>query len=83
MPAALVLGLVALLAGCGGDRTPSLDALRQLRDQACACRDRACAETASDAAARLLRGVSDRDLDDARLAVAAEAAACVTRLGVD
>lgn len=75
--------LIALALLCGCSKKPTLEQLQKLRDEACACPDKACADKVNDKMETALRGVEDEhDLDDKAQAVVMDAAMCLAKQGV-
>lgn len=81
----LVIGavLLALTSGCSKKKAPSVDEMKKLRDEACACTDFACADKVDKKIASALEGLEAEDLNEEQTAVMTEAAMCVVRHGVD
>jgi hypothetical protein len=77
----IVLVLLLALAGC--KKGPTLEELTKIKDDACACKDLACAQKVSDRMESLLKSVGSEDeLDDKEIAQITQAAMCTARQGV-
>lgn len=77
MPVALTAMIAMALSGaaCSKDKA---DQLRELRDEACACKTRECAAAVGGKLAKL---AIDSDLDEARAKLAIEASTCLAAHG--
>jgi hypothetical protein len=80
MRTAFFLILLAL-AGC--KKKPTLEELTKIKDEACACKDLACAEKADEKIEAILKSVGDEsDLGDKEIAIVLDIAMCTARQGV-
>jgi len=79
------LALVAAFA-CGGKKSVDHDKLLRemtaVRTEACACKDKACAQAADEKMHELTHGLVIEDFSDQEKKAMAEAAGCVTKLGI-
>ena len=76
-----ILLLAVLLCAC--KQKPTLEQLTKIRDEACACPDRACADKVSQAMEAALRGFDDAsDLDDKTQHIVMDTAMCLAKQGV-
>lgn len=76
-----ILLVIALLSGC--KQKPTLEQLNKIRDEACACPDRACAEKVSEKLESALHGFDDKsDLDDKTQGIVMDTAMCLAKQGI-
>ncbi len=77
MPVAMAAMIAMALSGaaCSKDKA---DQLRELRDEACACKSRECAAAVGGKLAKL---AIDSDLDEPRARLAIEASSCLAAHG--
>src|SRR5678816_418195 len=82
----LAFALSLLVTGC--KKGPDLDALGKLKDEACACKDKACAESVNkkldDAVEQMAKDMGDKEPDEATqkklLDVMTESGVCLAKL---
>jgi hypothetical protein len=79
----LVLASLILLAACGGKKTPDLSQLDAIKAEACACKDKACAEKIDQRMDELTQGLDEKDFEPRAVSTMLEIAGCVTALGVE
>jgi hypothetical protein len=73
---------VASLAFAGCKKKPTADELSKIKDQACACADKACAEKIDKSMEKMLDGLDEKDLDDKTTAIVMDIAMCLAKQGV-
>lgn len=73
--AAAAIFVIAGMGGCAKDQTQGL---RALRDEACACKSKACA---AEVGARLSKAAVEGELDESRARLAIEAGTCLAAFG--
>jgi hypothetical protein len=75
--------LLALVL-CGAcKQKPTLEQLTKIRDEACACPDKPCADKVNEAMEAALRGFGDTtDLDDKTQHILMDTAMCLAKQGV-
>lgn len=79
----LALATSLALAACGGKKSPTQAELDALKTEACACKDKACAEKIDQRMYDLTGNLDEKDFDDKAVSTMMEIAGCVTALGVD
>lgn len=77
-----MLAIVACLALAGCKKKPTIDELTKLKEQACACTNKECAQKYSDQMEKMFGGVEEKDLDDKMVSIMMDIATCVARQGV-
>jgi hypothetical protein len=77
---AIIAAASLALVGC--KKKPSTEELTKIKDEACACSDKACAEKIDKQMEKLLDGLDEKDLDDKTTSVAMEIAMCLAKQGV-
>ena len=77
----LLLALFSMFAACGGSE---VDKLTKLKDEACACKDKACADSVNKKMDEVLSGMKkEPSADEAKklMDVMAEAGVCLAKAG--
>jgi hypothetical protein len=74
-PVVLAVMFACVLAGCARSQT---EVLRELKDEACACKTQPCA---AELGARIAKAAVDAELDEAQGKLAMEASVCLAAFG--
>ncbi len=77
-----LLAIIATLALAGCKKKPTTEELTKIKDEACACADKACAEKIDKQMDKLLDGLEEKDLDDKTTSVVMDIAMCLAKQGV-
>ena len=80
MRTTMVLVIALALGGC--KKKPSLEELTKVKDEACACPDKACAEKIDKQMEKMLDGLEEKDLDEKTTSVVMDIAMCLAKQGV-
>jgi ethanolamine ammonia-lyase small subunit len=76
----IIISLLSVFAtACGSD----IDKLGKLRDEACACKDKACADAVNKKMDDMMTGMKEPSADDAKklMDIMAEAGVCLAKAG--
>jgi len=76
-----VIPFLLAMASAGCSHKPSVDDLNKLKAEACACKDKDCAQKAADKLTKMLDGVSENDMDEKTMGVSLDIGMCVMKLG--
>ena len=72
----------ASLAVTGCHKKPSAEDLTKIKDEACACTTKECAEKIDKQMEKMLDGLDEKDLDDKTTSLAMDIAMCLAKQGV-
>lgn len=73
---------VGSLALVGCKKKPSVEELTKIKEEACACADKACAEKIDKQMEKMLEGLDEKDMDEKTMSVAMDIAMCLAKQGV-
>jgi hypothetical protein len=73
---------VASLSLVGCKKKPSAEDLTKMKDEACACADKACAEKIDKQMEKMLDGLDEKDMDEKTMSIAMDIAMCLAKQGV-
>jgi len=74
---------LALAAACGGKKSPTQDELDAIKTEACACKDKACAEKIDQRMDALTGNLDEKDFDDKAVSTMLEIDGCLRARGVE